>query len=472
MKRLQNHYYQQRILGLLAPLLLLALLTWWTEAGNSPYLSAELRSGLLTALRLGAPALLCVLITCLFPVGSRGYQILVTVIAYALLTAISATSGSSSLLYPTIPVLAATTSVFALLPKPRDFIRIRHPLLNSLVNFFFALSLPLLTAFVIISVMEQTTLFVRSSFCGEFARSDLEVIYVPLYFLLQAFGYHGTLADIATAQYRPERAVAFFNAVLMTMLFALPTAIFVRSLFTRGTLRITLTFLGICTILTSSIGTCASLVLAFVLIFFPGTFIILAVSSAGLFLISVNLEIPQLVAGTNLYRPDINLSFLDILYTVPQSRYLILAAILMPLLAIPAAHLLRMDKDAVRRGRHSLGQVHAGPALRSAPDLQVIALLRAVGGLSNLRQFSLSGSALMLEVNDTAAVSVSQMAAACTHRVSCDHSRRLYTCELGESAPLIARRLGVLGGDFLGHSGAEIALAPPYPIPAQYFAEE
>ena len=470
MKRLQNHYYQQRILGLLAPLLLLALLTWWMEAGNSPYLSSKLRSGLLTALRLGVPALLCVLITCLIPVSSRGYQVLITVIAYALLTALSAVSGSGSLLYPTIPVLAATTSVFALLPKPRGFIR--HPLLNSLVNFFFALSLPLLTAFVIVSVMEQITLFVRSSFCGEFARSDLEVIYVPLYFLLQAFGYHGTLADIATAQYRPERAIAFFNAVLMTMLFALPTAILVRSLFTRGTLRITLTFLGICTILTSSIGTCASLVLAFVLIFFPGTFIILAVSSAGLFLISVNLEIPQLVAGTNLYRPDINLSFLDILYTVPQSRYLIMAAILIPLLAIPAVHLLRLDKDAARHGRHSLGQVHAGAALRSAPDLQVIALLRALGGLSNLRQFRLSGSALMIEVSDTAAVSVSQLTAACTRRVGYDRSRRLYTCEFGDSAPLIARRLGALGGDFLGHAGAEIALAPPYPIPAQYFAAE
>lgn len=470
LKRLQNHYYHQRILVLLAPLLLLAIVTWGLDARNTPGMDGELRMDLLSFMRVCIPALLSVLITFLIPVANRTSQVFFTLLSYVILVVMLGVYRDGYILYPTIAALAATTSVFAQLKKPQELIR--HPLLRTFFKPVFSVALPLITASMIVVLMEQTTVFVTRTFTGDFAKSELAVIYVPIYLIMQSFGFHHALADIAIRQYSPESMTAFFNTILVTMLFVLPTTIFARSLFSHGTLRITLTFLGVCTILTSSIGSCVSFVLVFLVIFFPGTFITISLCSVCLFFISTNLQIPLLVKGTELYRPDISLSFFDILSKVPQSRVLIMAAMILPMVIILLSSLLRIDKINLERKKQARSLFSSPHELWESPDLQVIALLRALGGISNLKQVDRRGSRLRIAVNDIEQVALSGLAAVCVKRPSVDRARKIYTCDFGPNAKIIDRRIARLSDDFLGQRGSDIAIAKPYIIPPHFFVHQ
>lgn len=446
----------------------MALVSWLLDRRNISTLSFELRESLLEFFRILIPWGLSLLITLLVPVKNRPVQLTLTTIAYFILVFFINQYASHLIANPIICVLGSICSVFALLPLDENK---TSGFLTESFKAFLALLVPLIITGMIILVMLQINIFIKASFTSRFTETAFGAIYIPIYTVMQAFGFNNVLTDFSMQNLSNHRLVAFFNAILITNIFIVPTAIFVKAILTQNVYKIFLTFLGISAILTASIGFSISATLALILILFPGTFLVINFCSVCVYFMSLSLKLNFLIAGANLYRPDVNMRFTSLITNNIEVKILAFSAIILPLILIFVFTILRAENLNLRKQRRANTFHRTQTKIKNAPDLQVIAILRALAGISNIKQISRQGHLLSIHVFDTNKVDYSSLSSLCVKKVGFDRMRKIYTCDLGLTTNIIEKRLLGFTSDFMddNSSMSENANAQPYVISPQTF---
>lgn len=459
MKRIQNHYYQQRILILLAPLLLIAIVIWFFDQKNTPFLHHESRQTIIYVTSTLLPLVLALLITLVVPIKNRAVQLITTACAYLILISLMHYFTYNHMDYTIICTLSAASNVLVFLSKNSET---NNKIISSLVRWLLALTLPIIIAVLIYAVLTQINVFIRALFNSYIINTNYSFIIVPIFTVLQAFGFHDELALMVSAHLKPSISTAFHNTILIVNFVVLPVAIFVKSLFAHNTLRIFLIFLGACCILCASIGTSISFILIFILIFFPGTFACIMLNEIILFFLSLHLHFSPLIRGTNFYRPDINLNYTNIFYNIDELTIFILIAILLPITLLLIFFNTSFNNFAEQRTKRKRQRFSYEKHLPL--DLQIIVLLRALGGIDNIKFINLQDKCLHISVYDQHEVIAQTLSNMCKHKVGFDKVKKSYTCNFGKNTTLIHDKLIKLLGDFLGSSFQEVGLAPAFII--------
>ncbi len=445
--------------------MLLAICTWSLNEIITPDLDDKTRSVLLLSARIFFPGLFAVAVAFVVPTFDRSFQITAVAIAYIVCVMLIPNHNSDVLMNPIICVLAAVSSLVAMLPYQssieENFIRHTRRIFTTII---FVIALPLITLLAAVLILRQMDTFVLYTFDDTFGKSFLSVIYVPIYLLLQTLGFHDLVGELVTLRYQNNMVTAFTNTIVVTDLLSLPAIIFTRSIFTKKHVRLFLTLLVAICILTNSIGSCVSLNLLLLLIFYPGSFGLLLISSMACFAISYFLQVPALTSVNNLYLPDVVLSYTKIAMSDTSVTVLESFAIFIPVVLVLFSMWLNRERQQDRKRKWR--SINVGYAINasSSPELSVLAMLRALGGISNISDVAEDGSWLYIQVVDHDAVSVSTLNSLVPDKVLIDRINKLYLCDLGETSHFIHQRLCKLISNPFSESEYEMQLSTPFVI--------
>lgn len=463
MRILHSYNYKHRSLLILVPLMLLAICTWSLNEVVTPFLTAPMRYDLLLIARIFFLGLFAVAVAFVVPTFDRFLQILVVIVSYVLMIALIKNNMPELLKNPILCVVAAVSSLLALLPYQirNDYYRQRRSLIFPLI---LSLSLPFVTLIGAYVVLRQTDTYILYTFDETFGRSFLSVMYVPIYIALQTLGFHDFVGDLISLRYQNNMVTAFVNAIIVTNLFSVPAIIFARSLFTKRHVRLFLTLLMVIAIMTNSIGSCVSLILLLLLIFYPGSFSLLLVSSMTCFSISYFLQIAPITTVSNLYLPDVSLDHNRFfLFYIPVA-ILELMAILIPLMLVLSAMLVNKEKILDRRRK--LRSINVGYTVdpTSSPEIYLISMLRALGGISNISDVVEDSSWLYIQVVDVDKVSLSTLNSFSQEKLLLDRINKIYLLNIGEQSHFLCERLLRLIENQFGEEEYEVPLSTPFDI--------
>lgn len=462
-RRLHTYTYKLRSLLVLMPLMILAISTWALNKAITPGLSDELRTEFLLSTRIFCPGLFAVAVAFVVPTFDRFLQIGMVSVSYVAMLLFIPTHTPSIFSNPIICVIASVSSLFAFLPYTiRDEGFISHTR-RVIVALFFAILLPVIAIISVTIILRQINVYVMFSFEETFGRSFLSVVYVPIYLTLQPLGFQDLVGDLVTLRYQNNMVTSFVNAVIVTNLMSLPSTLFIRSVFTKHYARLFLTLLMIIALLTSSIGSCVSLIWLLLLVFYPGTFGILLISSMICFAISYVMQVPAITSVANLYLPDVNLAHTLLFYS-PLITGLEMFALFIPVLLVLLLMLIKRDQNYRRKTK--LRSINFGYTVNatSPPELRLIAMLRALGGISNISEVEEDGEWVYIQVVDRDKVSYSTLSTLMTEKILVDRVNKLYLCELGEQSHFFYQRLALLTANHFGEEEYEVPLSVPFTI--------
>lgn len=366
------------------------------------------------------------------------------------------------LLNPILCVVGAIASVFALLPFSFTEER-RETTKNFFVTIFFIVSLPIATILSLILILRQMDTYILYTFDSSFGSGVLSVVYIPIYIILQTLGFHDMVGDLIAMSPQNSITASFINAILVTTLFSLPSTIFVRSLFTKKHLRLFLTLLVAVCIMTNSIGACVSLSLLLLLIFFPGSFCALLVSSIICFAVSYWMELAPLTTVHNLYFPDVKLSLTYVSF-VDRQVILEIFAIFVPALLVVIAILLRKEQVHERKGKMRSINVGYKITADSNPELVLLSFLRSLGGISNIADLEEDGNWIYIQVVDLDLVAVANLNNLTDQKVLVDRVNKLCLCDVGERSPFLYHRLFKLIENEFGETEYDVQISTPFDI--------
>ena len=259
---------------------------------------------------------------------------------------------------------------------------------------------------------------------------------------------------------------AFVNAILVTNLIALPTTLFVRSFFTKKHVRLFLTLLVIIAIMTGSIGACVSLTLLMLLIFFPGSFSTLLVTAMSCFALSYLLEVPAITLVQNLYLPDTNLALTTMALNNVNSQIASLEAFALIFPAGLVFFAMFIQRERIRDRKRKLRSLNVGYSIgtTSAPELNALAFLRALGGMSNIIDIAVDGPWLYIQVVNNESVSLGALNGLTQEKVVVDRAAMLYLCNVGEQSNFLHLRLTKFLENPLGEAEYEVQVSMPFHI--------
>lgn len=463
MKRLHTYTYKIRTLLVLVPLMLLAISTWALNKVITPSLPDELRAEFLLSARIFCPGLFAVAVAFVVPTFDRFLQISMVAITYVMMLLFIPTHTPSIFTNPIICVIASISSLFAFLPyASRDEGFISHTR-RVVLALFFAITLPVIAVISVTIILRQMNIYVLFSFDETFGRSFLSVIYVPIYLTLQALGFQDIVGDLITLRYQNNMVTSFVNAIIVTNLLSLPATLFIRSLFTKQYVRLFLTLLVVITLLTSSIGACVSLTWLLLLVFYPGTFGVLLCSSMVCFAISYIMQVPAITSVDNLYLPDVNLAHTLLFYSSPVT-WLEIFAIFIPMFLVLLLMLIKRDQSYNRKTK--LRSINFGYTVSatSSPELRLIAMLRALGGISNISEVEEDGTWLYIQVVARERISFSTLSMLMQDKILVDRVNKLYLCDVGELSHFFYQRLSMLIENQFGEEEYEVPLSVPFTI--------
>lgn len=464
-RRFRTYTYKQRSILILLPLMLLAISTWALNESVSPWLDEQRRSVLYLSARIFFPGLFAIAVAFVIPTFDRCFQISTVTIIYVVALLIVPTYRSDLLLNPIICVLAAISSILAMLPYP---VRLDENIINRTRRMFLVICsivvLPTITVLGILLILRQMHIYILYTFDGTFGTSVLSVIYVPLYLVLQTLGFHDFVGELVTLRCNDSMATAFVNAIVVSNLFSLPAILFTRSLFTKGHVRLVLTMLVAIAILTNSIGACVSLILLWFMIFYPGSFAALLGTSMVCFTFSLLLQAPALTSVGNLYMPDISLNTVRLLLKDQALTALEGFSVFIPVVLVLFSMWISRERSQDRRRKWRSINIGYSINASSTPELKVIAFLRALGGISNVVDVAEDGSWLYIQVASREAVSVSSLNSLLSDKVLIDRLNKLYLCEVGEQSHFLHQRLSKLIANPFGESEYEMQLSTPFDI--------
>ncbi|MBQ9273734.1 MAG: hypothetical protein IJ228_02895 [Succinivibrio sp.] len=440
---------------LLLPLCLLALCSYALDQRFSHEISEELREFLLQASRAILPAFMAMATAFLVPTSNRGLQLWVVALCYTLLYSAARWWFPNLVYYPTACVISAVTPVLLLLPEQntgtlpdRELLNpeARHYSLDKLKEHLGILAgiilLPLITCLLMMAIASQIERLVALTFNDGVEDVIFATLAAPAFTSLMTLGFNGAFFTMSTLDPAALVIGHIADSAMLTCLISLPAVLLCKSLFCQGSWRLFTALMAFCALLVSHVGTCVSLELALVMLFLPGTFCSLLVSSALLYLCCSALNCPALTSLTTLYRPDLILYEQALTDLRGTTLYCALAAALLPVSLMCFLELIRGTRLLPLKVEHKTPNTPSYPISRDgSADLQSFVLLRSLGGLNNLREVFRQGRELVLKVADLQTVSLSSVQTISNSRVRLDHQSLCLICDVGENCYLIEKRL-------------------------------
>lgn len=431
-------------------------------------LPENLRQILLLSARIFFPGLFAVAVAFVVPTFDRVFQICVVAAVYVTSVMLIPDNNQMVLMNPIICVCTAVSSLLAMLPYSTNSIddTFTNHTRRIFITPIFVVLLPVATFVFIYVVIHQLDTFILYTLDETFGKSFLSIIYVPIYLMLQSVGFHDLVGEIITTHYDNSMVTAFVNTIILTNLFSLPATIFIRSFFTKRHVRLFLTLLVVICILTGSIGSCVSITLLLLLVFFPGSFCILIGSGMLCFTLSYFLDVPPITTVDNLYLPDITLSrsrmFLN--HNTGTAVVLEAFAVFVPMITVILAMFINREKTLSLRKKMNSARSGFSINAKDAPELLVLAYIRALGGISNIADVEEDGSWLYIQVVDHEPVSMYGLKLLVSDKILVDRINKLYLCDIGEQCSFIHRRIVRLIENPYGQTVAEVPLSSPFPI--------
>lgn len=467
MRRIHTYGYQHRSILLLLPLMLLAISTWALSNQVAPQLDPGTRNYLLLTGRIFFPGLFVLMVAFVVPTVDRFVQLSVVAAVYVISLLCLPGNPIDFLINPIVCVITAVSTLFALLPYQNGLEDSFVPKPKRiLLTCFFVVVLPVITFICLGLILRQINTFILFTFEECFGNSMLSVIYVPIYLILQTLGAQDLVGALVTLRYQNTMVTAFVNAILVTNLIALPTTLFVRSFFTKKHVRLFLTLLVIIAIMTGSIGACVSLTLLMLLIFFPGSFSTLLVTAMSCFALSYLLEVPAITLVQNLYLPDTNLALTTMALNNVNSQIASLEAFALIFPAGLVFFAMFIQRERIRDRKRKLRSLNVGYSIgtTSAPELNALAFLRALGGMSNIIDIAVDGPWLYIQVVNNESVSLGALNGLTQEKVVVDRAAMLYLCNVGEQSNFLHLRLTKFLENPLGEAEYEVQVSMPFHI--------
>lgn len=454
--------------------MLLAICTWSLNPITTPHLDENKRSILLLTSRIFFPGLFALAVALVVPTFDRLFQLCTVSIVYVLSLLLIPASDLILLKSPIICVLIAVSTLLAMLPyssfEEDNFMNHTSRLILTI---FFVSLFPIATFLGISVIVKQINMFILYSLDDSLGNGLLSVVYVPIYILLQTLGLQDLVGHLITSNYENNMVTAFVNTIIVCNIFALPAAIFFRSLFTKNHLKLFLTLLVVICILTSSIGSCVSLTLLLLLIFYPGTFGAVLITSMCCYLLSFYMQIPAITTVENLYLPDVNFNNTRQFFSEDNKNFAILCsfAVFIPCVIIELSMVLSRDNLIERKRK--LRAVHAGYTINanSSPELTLLAYLRALGGISNISDVEEDGTWLYIQVVHMDQVSLPTLNTLVSNKMLIDSVNKLYLCDVGEQSHFLHQRLSKFIENSFTVSENEVPVSTPFKIEPMPYAK-
>lgn len=462
MRALRSHNQSHGALLLLLPLILLAISTFMLDERLSASVDPQLRFFILLCLRLFFPCCFALLAALIIPRAISLWQIFCVASSYLILLIILGKDGSDFIINPSICVLCAMSSLCVIRSaSPGGGTRRRaFRVMDNLLT----LALPYIVMIASWVILSQVRSFVLYVFNDAFARSLLSMIFAPIFLFLQTLGFQDWVSQIAAVRYQNDLISPFINAIYVTNLFSLPAIILCRSFFTEGAERLFLTMLAMTAVLSSPVGTCLSLIYLLLIIFWPGTFSGLLLCSLCYYLCSYAMNVPALTSISNLYMPDLDLALSAPFLYSPSIVSLEIIAVILPIFYIIVMMFVNRESFGRTTRRKDFVKIGLKADALNNPDLLVIALLRSLGGISNLRKVQAEDGVLRLTIVNPNPVSEAFINALCQKRVHYDRNNRILTCHIGDQYLTVGFKLeGLLKNEF-GHEANEPCVPPSFHI--------
>lgn len=471
----QPYNYKQRSILILLPLMLLAICTWALNPINTPELALNQRDVLLLAARIFFPGLFAIAVALVVPTFDRLFQLTTVTIVYVLSLLLSLSSNISVINSPIICVLSAVSTLLAMLPYSSfEQDRFAGQSRRLFLTLFFVVLLPVVTLLALSVIVKQFNIFILYTLEDKFGEGLLSVIYVPMYLMLQSVGLHDLVGHLITFNYKNNMVTAFVNTIIVCNIFALPATIFFRSLFTKKHINLFLTLLVVVCILTSSIGACVSLILLLLVIFYPGAFGALLITSMSCFLLSYYLHIPAITSVENLYLPDVNFNSTREFFTEGNHNFGMLAAfaVIVPCIIIELSMVL--SRDNLLDKKRKIRSINRGYTINanSSPELTLLAFLRALGGISNIVDVEEDGSWIYIQVINNDQVSFTALNTLGIKKLLVDNVNNLYLCDVGDQSHFLHQRLSKFIENSFTVSEKEVALSTPFNIEPMPYAKK
>lgn len=462
---MNNANYQQRSLLLLFPLGLLAIASFALDKRIPIGIDFTVQTILLEICRTMLPGLFAVSVACLIPTFNRFYQLFAVGLNYSLLCGISIVFYPHLFSQPTAWVLSSLASTMFMLPS-HDLDQSAErasfgAILIKLTGVLFVPALILLSFVVIIKNIEHSILI---TFTSVFVDSFLSCLFVPIYEIMLTLGFSSLLNSLVSLQTESDTIHAMLNSILLTNLFALPSLILVRAFMAKSYNRLFLVFLAMITCLTSKIGSCISVELSILMLFYPGTLIVLCISSVMLFFLSLYLDLSTFTNFFMLYQPDLVLKNLVFLQLTTSHYALVLLSVILP--AIMQVVLSKLGTVNYLKNKFKKRTYTGGLAIDEIdnPELLLIAILKNIGGKSNIEAVSKLGSELIIKVFNYRHISSRELGKLGAKNVLFVRSINNVSLNLGNMTNVIYTRLHNIVTDSENYTQNEISLSEPFRI--------
>ena len=174
--------------------------------------------------------------------------------------------------------------------------------------------------------------------------------------------------------------------------------------------------------------------------------------------------LPALTEISNLYTPDINMMTSHLIGFRKTHLYLFLFAFIFPIFYVLISIMFKKERTQVIKQRKSLIKAGTGANNKNSPDLSVIAILRSIGGLSNLRDVKRQGSTVFLHINDIAFINMPTLNTLTNKKISYDRIKRVLSCDFGDNAAFFQKRLQLLNANEFFMTEQEVPLTPAFTI--------
>lgn len=462
---MNNANYQQRSLLLLFPLGLLAIASFALDKRIPIGIDFTVQNILLEICRTMIPGLFAVCVACLIPTFNRFYQLFAVGFNYSLLCGISISFYPNLFSQPTAWVISSLSATMFLLPShDLDQDAERASIGANLIKILGVLFVPALILLSFVVVIKNIEHSILITFTSVFVDSFLSCLFVPIYEIMLTLGFSSMLNSLVSLQAESDTIHAMLNSILLTNLFALPTLIMVRACLVKSYNRLFLVFLALITCLTSKIGSCISVELSILMFFYPGTLIVLCISSVLLFFLSLYLDLSTFTNFFMLYQPDLvlkNLAF----FQLSTSHYaLMLISVILPatmqvvLSKIGTVNYLKNKfKNRTYTGGLTIDEI-------DNPELLLIAILKNIGGKSNIEAVSKLGSELIIRVFNYKLISSRELGKLGSKNVRFIRSISDVKLDLGSMTNVIYTRLHNIVTDSENYTQNEVSLSEPFDI--------
>lgn len=462
---LKQKKYQQRSMLLLMPLGLLAIASYALDKRIPIGIDFNLQNILLELSRTLIPGFFAIAIACMVPTFNRFYQLFSVGFNYSFLCTMSLLYYPKIFTQPTAWVIAALVATMFMLPN-QDFEQESHKssykaLLLRLFGVLFVPGLVLISFVVIVKNIEHSILI---TFTSLFIDSLMSCLFVPIYEIMLTLGFSSILNSLVSLQSESTTINAMLNTITITNLLVLPVLMITRACMTNKYNRLFLVFLALITCLTSKIGSCISVELAILMFLYPGSIVVLCTSTIVTFFIALNLNLPSFTNFYLLYQPDLILKNSTFLQLTTEHYYFmffsVVLAVMMQIISIKFRTLNSITSKIYQK------ELTAGRRIYeiNEPDLLLIALLKALGGKSNVQSVGLVGNSLILQVYNYRIVTKHALYSLGKKRFDLDSRQDEFTLSLGHLGKVLYQRLKNIVEESNFYSQSEVPLTKQFDI--------